>query len=63
MYDGHCHICCSPVERDCHIDHCHDTGKVRGLLCATCNKGLGLFKDSVPNLKAAINYLRRANEN
>ena len=40
------------------IDHCHDTGKVRGILCATCNKGLGLFYDRVDLLENAINYLR-----
>ena len=62
MYDGHCHICCLPVGRDCHIDHCHKTRKVRGLLCNTCNKGLGLFKDSTANLYAAIIYLRGTNE-
>jgi hypothetical protein len=58
MYDGHCHICTLPIGWDCHIDHCHETGKVRGLLCNTCNKGLGLFKDSIANLYAAIMYLK-----
>lgn len=41
------------------IDHCHDTGKVRGLLCVNCNKGLGHFKDSVDVLKSAISYLEK----
>lgn len=40
-----------------HIDHCHTTQKVRGLLCGACNKGLGLFKDNQSYLANAIDYL------
>ncbi len=39
------------------IDHCHKTGKVRGLLCTTCNTALGKFKDNTEYLQNAINYL------
>lgn len=39
------------------IDHCHETGRVRGILCHNCNKGLGHFKDSTELLARAINYL------
>jgi len=39
------------------IDHNHKTGKVRGLLCRTCNSGLGQFKDNIELLEKAINYL------
>lgn len=39
------------------IDHCHKTGKFRGIICAHCNSGLGYFKDSIENLKSAIAYL------
>lgn len=45
------------LNRDLHIDHCHDSDKVRGLLCVNCNVGLGHFKDSVDLLTFAIAYL------
>ena len=41
-----------------HIDHCHVSGVVRGLLCLTCNTGLGMFGDSVNLLDAAKQYLQ-----
>lgn len=40
------------------IDHCHETGRIRGLLCHNCNRALGLLKDSEENLKRAIEYLK-----
>ena len=40
-----------------HVDHCHTTGKVRGLLCSNCNMSLGGFKDNITNLEEAIKYL------
>lgn len=52
-----CQICKSPD--DLIIDHCHDTEKVRGILCWSCNVALGHFKDNESHLKEAINYLCR----
>jgi hypothetical protein len=40
------------------IDHCHSTGKVRGLLCSVCNSGLGKLKDSPELLERALHYLK-----
>lgn len=53
---GMCAIC----EREAllHVDHNHNTGKVRGLLCPKCNGYLGIIQDSVPALRRAIEYLQ-----
>lgn len=59
--NGKCAICGKPEERKgsaylC-VDHCHKTGKVRGLLCHKCNSGIGKLNDDVTLLKNAISYL------
>ena len=51
-------IICGSTQRLC-IDHCHQTKKVRGLLCTKCNTGLGMFDDDIGKLLSAIEYLRR----
>lgn len=42
-----------------HIDHCHDTNKVRGLLCRLCNLGIGNLKDDPVRLRRAADYIER----
>lgn len=54
---GACAIC-GEVEKLV-VDHCHETQKVRGLLCIKCNWGLGHFKDSHERLTSAAEYLQR----
>lgn len=42
-----------------HVDHCHETGQVRGMLCGPCNQGLGKLGDSIAGLERALEYLRK----
>jgi len=58
--DGKCAICgeISKSERGLHVDHCHTTGMVRGLLCHGCNTGIGALKEDAEILSKAIDYLR-----
>lgn len=60
--NGTCAICpkteSNPHKRLC-IDHCHTTGKIRGLLCDNHNRAMGLFKDSIEDLQKAIDYLKK----
>lgn len=58
--NGVCGICGSlPGSKGLFVDHCHSSGKVRGMLCYACNTMLGLMKDSVTTAQAAINYLKK----
>jgi hypothetical protein len=55
-----CKICLShqsEFKKQLFVDHCHKTGKIRGLLCNHCNIGLGKFKDDVGIINNAIKYL------
>lgn len=59
--DYKCYLCKKP-ESDCnkslHVDHCHSTGKVRGLLCFNCNTAIGLIGEDIELLQRAIEYLK-----
>jgi hypothetical protein len=67
--EGKCAICNNPETMVRHgstirlaVDHCHDTGDVRALLCSNCNRGIGLLKDSTEVVQAALNYLEKHND-
>ena len=57
--NGRCAICNLPPEngKRLHVDHCHDTGAIRGLLCGKCNRGIGYLQHSKEILSAAVIYL------
>lgn len=54
--DGKCAICQEPLVKE-KLDHCHATGKVRGLLCHGCNVALGLLRDDPTMMARAIYYV------
>lgn len=56
--DGVCGICKQPQSTLLCVDHNHDTGEVRGLLCTPCNRGLGLLGDTIINIQNAYDYLK-----
>jgi hypothetical protein len=62
--EGNCAICGDSLSdsldslgRGNHVDHCHETGIVRGILCSRCNLGLGHFRNDPHILESAIRYL------
>lgn len=57
--NGRCAICGNPPgKRALHIDHNHETGQIRGLLCFKCNVGIAMFQESLRYLSAASEYVR-----
>lgn len=58
---GLCDICYQPniAHRDLCVDHNHETGRIRGLLCTNCNTGIGLLKENPLILDRAITYLAK----
>lgn len=59
--NGACAICNKvPHQKRLSVDHCHTTGKVRGLLCNYCNIAIGHLGDGALGVQRALDYLRRA---
>jgi hypothetical protein len=60
--ENKCCICKKDLaaDRQPSVDHCHSTGKVRGILCNNCNAGLGFFNDNKDSLLAAVEYLSKS---
>lgn len=59
-HPGVCDICGKPGDdrwKELAIDHCHTTHTFRGMLCGTCNKGVGMFRDDENLMNKAIEYL------
>ncbi|MGW4564554.1 endonuclease VII domain-containing protein [Streptomyces sp. NPDC004561] len=54
-WGGVCCICLAAVP--VHVDHCHETGRVRGVLCLSCNAALGQFKDQPEVIRRAAAYV------
>jgi len=57
---GGCAVCGQKPDREAslHLDHCHETGAIRGICCLSCNQGLGKFREDPDLLEAAARYLR-----
>lgn len=58
VHGGKCAICTEEMKKP-HIDHCHSTGKIRGLLCGPCNHAIGSLKDSPLRCFLAASYLQK----
>lgn len=56
---GVCAVCARPPRGrlPLHVDHCHDTGRIRGLLCVGCNRAIGILGDTYEGVARAAAYL------
>lgn len=68
--DKNCEICNNPISNNrrlnsieslC-VDHCHKTGKIRGVLCSNCNSAIGFLKENPEIIKAALKYIEKHKE-
>jgi len=61
--EGNCAVCFKPLadmNRRANVDHDHETGEVRGILCTKCNTGIGHLGDNIEGLERALYYLKHA---
>lgn len=57
-YNNKCAICeKAPIKKALAVDHCHETGKIRGLLCDNCNRAIGYLKDDHNLINKAASYV------
>ena len=64
MQGGVCAICGkgqrnTTKKKALSVDHCHASGKIRGLLCSACNSAIGHLEDDIPRMSSAIDYLKK----
>lgn len=59
-----CKICknINTTGKNWHVDHSHSSGKIRGILCSSCNQALGLVRENIKTLNNMIDYLEVNNE-
>lgn len=64
LQNGKCALCDNGPETErykrLNVDHCHETGAIRGLLCTSCNHALGRLGDTAARMERVLAYLRRA---
>jgi hypothetical protein len=58
--DSECKICGFMPDNNLVVDHCHTTGRIRGLLCKDCNTGLGMFRDRPDLMRSGADYMEES---
>jgi hypothetical protein len=59
LQDYKCRVCEKHLsQKEACVDHCHDDGRVRGILCNGCNSGIGMLQDSLEIVERAVTYLQ-----